>query len=93
MHEKQKSLGTASIELSEKDADELEEINTLHAAIARAISVHHFGDRWFNLPTKDGKLDWSLGERWYRSRRRPARITPSSRSCATAMRARSASQP
>jgi hypothetical protein len=62
LHEKRKSLGVSTVELSEKDADDVAEINTLHAAVARAISLHHFGPGFFNLPTKDGKLDWSMGE-------------------------------
>jgi hypothetical protein len=60
--EKKKSLGATTVELTEKDADEVAEVNTLHAAIARAISLHHFGPSQFNLPTKAGKLDWSLGD-------------------------------
>jgi hypothetical protein len=32
----------------------------LHGAVARSISIHHFGA--LGLPTKDGQLDWSLGE-------------------------------
>ena len=59
---KKKSLGATTVELTEKDADEVAEINTLHAAIARAVSLHHFGTSNFNLPTKAGKLDWSLGD-------------------------------
>ena len=50
------------IVLEEKDADDFAEINALHGAIARAISMHHFGPGFLQLPTKDGKLDWSLGE-------------------------------
>jgi hypothetical protein len=57
---KKQSLGLETLELSEKDADELAEINALHGAVARAIGMHHFG--MFALPTKDGKLDWSMGE-------------------------------
>ena len=60
--ERKKKLGAVSIELSEKDVDDLAEINALHAAIARAIALHHFGPRNLSLPTKEGKLDWSLGE-------------------------------
>lgn len=60
--EKKKKLGVLSIELSDKDADELSEINELHGAIARAIAAHHFGPGFLNLPTKEGKLDWSMGE-------------------------------
>lgn len=56
------SLGLATSELGEKDADDLAEINHLHAAIARAIAVHHFGPGMLRLPTKGDKMDWSLGE-------------------------------
>lgn len=58
--EKNRKLGLASVELAESDADELAEMNNLHGAVARAIAMHHFGD--LALPTKEGKLDWSLGE-------------------------------
>ncbi len=58
--EKKRALGLQTAELSEKDADDTAEINSLHAAVARAISIHHFGP--LGLPTKDGRLDWSLGE-------------------------------
>lgn len=60
--EKKKSLGAIAIDLKEKDADEFAEVNTLHAAVANAISAHHFGPAILNLPTKEGKLDWSLGD-------------------------------
>jgi hypothetical protein len=59
---KRKRLDMKSVFLSEQDADEVAEINALHAAVARAISMHHFGSGNFQLPTKEGKLDWSLGE-------------------------------
>lgn len=58
--EKKQKLGLRTVELAEKDADDLAEINTLHAAVAGAIAMHHFGP--LSLPTKDGKLDWSLSE-------------------------------
>ena len=60
--EKQKTLGVVPVELSEKEADEVDEINALHAAVARAIATHYFGAPFMNLPTKDGKLDWSMGD-------------------------------
>lgn len=60
LQEKKATLGLVTVDLSEKDADALAEINTLHAAIAQSIALHHFGP--LALPTKDGKLDWSLGE-------------------------------
>jgi len=59
---KEKSLDVTAVELSEKDADEFDEINALHGAIARSIALHHFGPSMYRLPTKDGKLDWSMGE-------------------------------
>ena len=62
MHAKQQAIGTAVVEWGDVDSDDVAEVNALHAAIARAISMHHFGDRWLSLPTKDGKLDWSMGE-------------------------------
>src|SRR5438876_4587556 len=60
LRDKKQKLGLRTLELAEKDADELAEVNTLHAAVARAIALHHFGA--LSLPTKEGKLDWSLGE-------------------------------
>jgi hypothetical protein len=57
---KNQKLGLRAKEVSEQDADELAEVNTLHAAVAQAIALHHFGP--LGLPTKDGKLDWSLSE-------------------------------
>jgi hypothetical protein len=62
IQKKRQALKLDVVEVSEKDADELADINALHGAIARAISMHHFGPGFLNLPTKDGKLDWSLGE-------------------------------
>lgn len=59
---KKKSLGATSLEIEEHDADDFAEVNALHAAIARSIAFHHFGPNMFRLPTKEGKLDWSMGE-------------------------------
>jgi len=56
------ALGLNTIEVAEKDADEFAELNGLHAAVARAIEMHHFGPGSLQLPTKAGQLDWSLGE-------------------------------
>jgi hypothetical protein len=54
--------GVELVTLNERDADDFADINALHGAVARAISLHHFGSPSFYLPTKEGKLDWSLGE-------------------------------
>lgn len=59
---RKQQLGASGIELSERDADDFAELNALHAAIARAINLHHFGPDAYALPTKEGRLDWSLGE-------------------------------
>jgi hypothetical protein len=58
--QKNQALGLSAVELAQKDADESDEVNSLHGAIARSIAMHHFGQ--LKLPTKDGKLDWSMGE-------------------------------
>ena len=42
--------------------DDVNDINALHAAIAQSIGLHHFGAGGNALPTKDGHLDWSLGQ-------------------------------
>ncbi|MES2938070.1 MAG: hypothetical protein V4864_10325 [Pseudomonadota bacterium] len=54
-------LGAQVIELSDAQLDEFAEIAALHRAVADAIWVHHT-QRGLELPTKAGKLDWSLGE-------------------------------
>lgn len=52
-------LGSQVVEV-EDDADEaLLALNRLHGAVAGAIEVHHFGI--LSLPTKEQKLDWTLG--------------------------------
>mgnify|MGYP003384646605 CR=1 FL=1 len=60
--EKNKKLGLNSVDLSDEKADSLAEINALHAAVATSISWHHFGGAALHLPTKEDKLDWSIGE-------------------------------
>ena len=47
-------------QISEEVVDDLAEINTLHAAVARSIAIHHMGMSSLALPTKDGKLNWSF---------------------------------
>lgn len=55
-------LGLTIRDLAENDVDELAEVNALHAAVARSIALHHMMAGNFALPTKNGKLDWSLGD-------------------------------
>jgi hypothetical protein len=45
----------------EDDGDpRIENLNRLHGAVGDAITLHRRGN--YALPTKEGKLDWSLGE-------------------------------
>ncbi|MFN0183587.1 MAG: hypothetical protein ACKVQR_07185 [Aquabacterium sp.] len=57
---RKQALGLSSTELSAAKAEEQAELLNLHAAVARAISIHHRGV--FKLPTKEDKLDWSFGD-------------------------------
>jgi hypothetical protein len=52
-------LGANTTTLDAAQADEFAEITTLHRAVADAISLHH---RDLKLATKEGRLDWSLGD-------------------------------
>lgn len=51
-----------TVELDEQSVDQLHEMLTLHAAVARSINLHHAMSAGLALPTKDGKLDWSFGD-------------------------------
>lgn len=54
------ALGLRMQTLEAAKADEFGELINLHAAVARAISLHHLGG--LKLPTKEDKLDWSFGD-------------------------------
>lgn len=54
-------VGDDTLELPEKDLDELGQLNVLHGAVAEAVFVHHML-AMPALPTKDMRLDWTLGE-------------------------------
>lgn len=58
---RQSTLGRNVTRLAESELDELAEINALHGAVAQAVFVHHMLNI-LPLPTKGGKLDWSLGD-------------------------------
>lgn len=62
MEAKRAQLGVKTVLLGEKDVDDVAEINALHGALSRAIALHQFGPGNLALPTKEGKLDWSMGE-------------------------------
>jgi hypothetical protein len=54
-------LGRHAVALSEAQLDEFAEIAALHRAVAQAVVMHH-SRRMTKLPTKNDRLDWSLGE-------------------------------
>lgn len=60
LHQRAQALGLGSNELTTAQADDLAELLSLQAAVARAIGIHHTGA--LKLPTKEGKLDWSFGD-------------------------------
>jgi hypothetical protein len=50
------------VAVEERAADEFADQVALHAAVARAIELHHgFGGVWA-LPSKQGRLDWSFDD-------------------------------
>ena len=54
-------LADNAVELKEADLDEMAQLNVLHGAVAEAVFVHHMLSMPA-LPTKDGRLDWTLGD-------------------------------
>jgi hypothetical protein len=53
--------GANAVELQDAELDEFSELNALQRAVAEAVFVHHTG-MGMKLPTKNERLDWSLGE-------------------------------
>jgi hypothetical protein len=58
---KRAALGANVIEMSTQQADEFAPILSLHGNVAESIFYHH-ASNGPRLPTKDGRLDWTLGE-------------------------------
>ena len=58
---RREQFGPDTVELQDSDLDELAELNALQRAVAEAVFVHHTG-MGMKLPTKNERLDWSLGE-------------------------------
>lgn len=52
-------LGALVSEIPGEPDDALVKILHLHRAVSQAVVIHHYG--YLKLPTKAGKLDWSLG--------------------------------
>lgn len=48
--------------LSESQADDVADILHLHKAVVRSVFVHHMVAGPYQLPTKKGLLDWTMGE-------------------------------
>lgn len=48
--------------LSDQDADDVAEILHLHKAVVRSVFLHHMVAGPYQLPTKGGRLDWSMGD-------------------------------
>lgn len=62
LRERLEALGVGTTDLDPAVADELGELLTLYAAVARSVDLHHgVGGAWA-LPTKGGRLDWSFGD-------------------------------
>lgn len=55
-----RDLGDNRIGLAEAQLDEFAEVLALHRAVAESIWVHHASSD-LKLPTKEDRLDWSLG--------------------------------
>jgi hypothetical protein len=51
--------GQAFQMIKESNDEAIDDLNHLHSAVATSIAIHHAGP--IRLPTKEGKLDWSLG--------------------------------
>jgi len=52
-------MGFQVVDLEDDSSEVVLELNRLHGAVTTAIANHHFG--MMQLPTKEEKLDWSLG--------------------------------
>lgn len=55
-------LGSNVVTIKESDLDDLAELSSLHGAVATSVFVYHMFGGAGGLPTKDGKLLWSLGD-------------------------------
>jgi hypothetical protein len=55
-------LGSNVSNMKESELDEYAELSALHGAVATSIFVHHMFAAAGTLPTKDGKLLWSMGD-------------------------------
>lgn len=56
---RQAKMGLQVVDMDDDTSEPMLELNRLNSAVTGAIANHHFGQ--MALPTKEGKLDWSLG--------------------------------
>lgn len=56
---RKEKLGLQVVEVEDDASEPVLELNRLHGAVGGAIANHHFGV--LQLPTKEQKLDWTLG--------------------------------
>jgi len=59
---RQTVLGKQVAMFDERDMDEFSQVNALHGAVAQAVNLHYEGPRVYRLPTKNGQLNWSMGD-------------------------------
>lgn len=57
---KKQDLKVDISEMSDEPDDAVDDLNRLHGAVGTAINLHHLGI--LKLPTKESKLDWTLGD-------------------------------
>jgi len=56
-------LGKDVVQLRDSELDEFAELTALQRAVAEAVFMHHTArGSGMRLPTKEGRLDWSLGD-------------------------------
>jgi hypothetical protein len=59
---RREQLGANAVQLTDADLDDFAELNALQRAVAEAVFVHHTARGvGMKLPTKNERLDWSLG--------------------------------
>jgi len=62
LHQRPALFGQGLQFLSEDGADNAAEILQLHKAVVRSVFVHHMVAGAYQLPTKKGQLNWSMGD-------------------------------
>lgn len=58
-HARQQKNAVIFSELPDEADETIEGLNRLHGAVGAAINLHYFGP--LNLPTKENRLEWTLG--------------------------------